>query len=280
MAGHWERSSFGRPVPHNAIHAGHDVDGSSIYAGKAHFHGDSLPCKIIPQRREAYVAYNGREHRVTDFEYLCEKRMTWVHSSNGHVPAGAVPAGKTSSGETLYIGRVHHCNTVTVGKVHPSHRCLYIPYGGNEVILIVGYTWVPSSPGRSAPPNSMHAGHDADGSAIYAGRAYFNGDTVPCKIIPQRRQAYVCHGGKEHPVSNFDYLCEQRMIWVHSSNGHVPHGAVQAGRTRSGETLYLGRVHHANSVTVGKVHPSHGCLYIPFGGNEIRHTSYEILVLQ
>ncbi|KAB0798227.1 hypothetical protein PPYR_09220 [Photinus pyralis] len=146
--------------------------------------------------------------------------------------------------------------------------------------VMTGYTWVASSHGRAAPPRAVQAGQDADGSLIYAGRAFFHGDTLPCKIVPQRREAYVSHNGREHNVSNYEYLVEQHMQWVSSSGSYIPPGAVPAGHTSSGETLYLGRVRHGNSITVGKVHPSHGCLYIPFGGNEVNYNSYEILVMR
>ncbi|KAK4879055.1 hypothetical protein RN001_007201 [Aquatica leii] len=143
-----------------------------------------------------------------------------------------------------------------------------------------GYNWVSSSVGRAAPPKAMQAGTDSDGSTMYVGRSHFQGDQLPCKIVPQRREAYVAHNGREHKVTTFDYLCQQTLQWVPSANGQVPPGAVPGGHTSNGETLYLGRVRHANALTVGKIHPSHGCLYIPYGGGEIRHNSYEILVLK
>jgi hypothetical protein len=68
------------------------------------------------------------------------------------------------------------------------------------------------------------------------------------------------------------------MAWIPSNSGiHVPN-AVVGGRTLQGETLYIGRVHHENSLTPGKIQPSHGCLYIPYAGREIAHRHYEILV--
>jgi Protein of unknown function (DUF3421) len=58
--------------------------------------------------------------------------FSWVYDKNGYVPPGAIIGGRTVLGESLYIGRVTHNNALTVGKVHPSHRCLYIPYAGKE----------------------------------------------------------------------------------------------------------------------------------------------------
>lgn len=55
--------------------------------------------------------------------------LSWIDSEGGAVPSNAVVGGQTNDGETLYIGRVLHNGTVTVGKIHPSHGCCYFPYG-------------------------------------------------------------------------------------------------------------------------------------------------------
>lgn len=68
------------------------------------------------------------------------------------------------------------------------------------------------------------------------------------------------------------------LQWSPPTAYGVPSGAVQAGQTGNGEPLYVGRIQHGGSFVVGKVQPSHNCLYIPFGGQEIRyHHGYEVL---
>lgn len=73
------------------------------------------------------------------------------------------------------------------------------------------------------------------------------------------------------------------MKWIPASNGAVPGNAVPGGRTASGETLYIGRTLVNQSpidgqIIPGKIHPSHGCLYVPFNSAEMKFTSYEQLV--
>lgn len=83
-----------------------------------------------------------------------------------------------------------------------------------------------------------------------------------------------------------------------TSGGNIPPDAVPAGRTSSGEQLYVGRAHHDGALVVGKVmflisivliekltlivwpqvHPSHGVLYVPFKWEEHGYKDYEILV--
>lgn len=68
--------------------------------------------------------------------------------------------------------------------------------------------------------------------------------------------------------------------WVTSSSGHVPPEAVCAGHQSNGEPLYVGRAHVEGSLTTGKIHPSHNCIYVPFNGAEHNVSEYEVLVAQ
>lgn len=69
-----------------------------------------------------------------------------------------------------------------------------------------------------------------------------------------------------------------RLVWVPAA-GSLPHGAVQGGCQSDGTKLYIGRGWNEGSMLVGKVHPSHHCLYVPFDGREVTLHNYEVLVL-
>ncbi|KAK8784109.1 hypothetical protein V5799_009529 [Amblyomma americanum] len=128
----WVRSDGGN-VPNNAVPGGKD-GGEKTYIGRAEHKGDLIPAKVVASHGCCYVSYAGGEHRYENYEILVfdGASVHWVASSGGSVPGRAVEGGRTSSGEKLYIGRTHHEGTVTVGKIQPSHECLYIPYGGCE----------------------------------------------------------------------------------------------------------------------------------------------------
>ena len=59
--------------------------------------------------------------------------LVWINASNGDIPSGAVEGGRQSNGEVLYIGRAQYMGSLAIGKVHRSHRVLYVSFGGNEV---------------------------------------------------------------------------------------------------------------------------------------------------
>ncbi|GBP14609.1 hypothetical protein EVAR_93482_1 [Eumeta japonica] len=142
------------------------------------------------------------------------------------------------------------------------------------------YRWVPGCTSQnSIPPGALRVGTDADGAEIYAARAHHEGDILPAKLIPSKNECYVAFRGEELPKDQFEVLVPAMFSWQFSTNGEVPPGAVEAGVTADGEKLYFGRVTHDGCTTPGKIHPSHGCCYYPFDGEERNSTEYECLVL-
>lgn len=63
-----------------------------------------------------------------------------------------------------------------------------------------------------------------------------------------------------------------------TSGAAVPDNALPGGETEDGEPLFVGRVQHNDTVTIGKVQPSHGTCYISYGGEELAFGDYEVLV--
>jgi hypothetical protein len=287
MSYHWvPASSHSGLGTSNAVYAGNDSDGSPIYVGRAFHDGDQIPAKVIPSKNACYVPHNGMEHFKPQFEILSGTGFTWVGSSNGHLPAGAVLAGHQRTGEPLYVGRAHFEGSLTVGKIHPGHGCIYVPFNGKENSILhyevlcspPKAQWIPTSSHAPLPPNAIFVGNDSDGSPMYVGRAHHMGDHLPAKVIPSKKVAYISYDGKEIPYYNYEVLCNGNVQWVHSGHGHVLPNAVPGGRTASGETLYIGRASYAGATTPGKIHPSHGNLYIPYNGGEVAIGTYEILV--
>lgn len=138
--------------------------------------------------------------------------------------------------------------------------------------------WKKGSDGH-VPSHAVQGGWDLE-DAIYIGRAEHDGDVIPGKIVPSHGCCYVSFGGEEHKKHSYRVLTNPDGCvgeWVHASDGAVPSGAIQGGKTADGEPLFIGRAHHEGTLTVGKVHPSNGCLYVPFGGEEHKKHEYEVL---
>lgn len=65
-------------------------------------------------------------------------------------------------------------------------------------------------------------------------------------------------------------------VWVDASSGQIPPGAVQGGQDCSGEPLFVARAEHQGAIIPGKVVGSHGCAYVPWGGQEHGKPQYQV----
>ncbi|PNF39128.1 hypothetical protein B7P43_G01349 [Cryptotermes secundus] len=117
---------------------------------------------------------------------------------------------------------------------------------------LTGTCWIGGSFG-SVPDGAVRAGRDKDGGALFVGRAYFETDILPAKIVPNHGAAYVSFDGQEHQVMHYEVLCGGEAMWQVASDGQVPTNAFPVGSTRDGERLYVGRVFHDGTITPGKV---------------------------
>ncbi|KAM7342823.1 uncharacterized protein ACRADG_010104 [Cochliomyia hominivorax] len=139
--------------------------------------------------------------------------------------------------------------------------------------------WLHSSPYAPLPANAVVGGYDSDGSTIYVGRSYHEGNHLPVKVIPSKKVAYVSWAGEEHLKSHYELLVGENYTWQPCFGANIPPNAIKAGETvANSEPLFIGRGHYGNSLVVGKIQPSHACLYVPFGGKEVKLDKYEILV--
>lgn len=66
----------------------------------------------------------------------------------------------------------------------------------------------------SVPMDAVVAGHDIDGSQIYVGRAYHEGDLIPAKVIPSKQVAYVPHGGQEIPKNEYQVSSNENLTLI------------------------------------------------------------------
>ncbi|KAG4077532.1 hypothetical protein HA402_002959 [Bradysia odoriphaga] len=139
--------------------------------------------------------------------------------------------------------------------------------------------WVPKSNGEYVESGGVHAGTDS-GNELFVARAYHEGAVVPGKLHVSHSSVYIPYNMSEVPVQNYEVLVAPvgALSWIDGEGGGVPSNAVVGGQTNDGETLYIGRVVHNGTVTVGKIHPSHGVCYFPYGGEELNSNLYEVLV--
>ncbi|CAH8287306.1 unnamed protein product, partial [Heterobilharzia americana] len=65
--------------------------------------------------------------------------------------------------------------------------------------------------------------------------------------------------------------------WIPARDGQVPAGALLAGMTSHGESLYVARATINDEVCVGKVNRSYKCALFPWGDEEHKLREYDVL---
>ncbi|XP_011190326.1 uncharacterized protein LOC105217158 [Zeugodacus cucurbitae] len=122
------------PEPDEAIQAGTDTEGNPTYVARVYFQDDLLPAGYVPAKGVAYASYGCNGYTLSEnIELLNNFTHKWVADTMGHVPEGAVVGGYSELGEDLYVARAQYNDKTLLGKVHPSHRVMYMPYDGIEV---------------------------------------------------------------------------------------------------------------------------------------------------
>lgn len=106
--------------------------------------------------------------------------------------------------------------------------------------------------GGPFPDGMVRGGVDTDGSVIYVGRAFHEGDMLPAKVIPDRHHASICYGGEEILKEDIEVLRHGSFVWEFATAGNLPEGAVSCGQTADGELLYVGRALHQGTQTPGE----------------------------
>lgn len=126
----WVSFKKGDPLPPGTFFA--DVDPSNnwpIGVGRFHHQGDLLPGTLNIKELYVTAPYGGQSHTCHDnFEILCNGSLEWVPTGKGNFVEKAVIGGKSNYHEELFVGKVEREGRNYIGKVHPSHNCLYIPY--------------------------------------------------------------------------------------------------------------------------------------------------------
>uniref|UniRef100_A0A1I8NZK1 Farnesoic acid O-methyl transferase domain-containing protein n=1 Tax=Stomoxys calcitrans TaxID=35570 RepID=A0A1I8NZK1_STOCA len=133
---------------------------------------------------------------------------SWVPATNGTIPPNAVSGGRDGH-EQLYIARARHAADLIPGKLHPSHGCCYVAFGGEEhshrqyEVLCNSYgRWIPFN-GR-LPPNALLGGNTANGEPLYISRVHHDGAITIGKFHPSHGNCYIPYGGKEIAFRDFE----------------------------------------------------------------------------
>ena len=140
----------------------------------------------------------------------------WVKARGGKIPAGAIPHGYEENKTPLYVARAKYMGGLHPGKVRPEFKACNIGYDGQEVkveeyeVFVLEGKWV-AAKGGEIPSGALPAGHEKDGTALWACRAKVHeGFGVkglhPGKVRPQFKAANIPYHFKEKKESEYEVL--------------------------------------------------------------------------
>ena len=145
--------------------------------------------------------------------------LQWCKYTDGKVPKDAVNGGwDAHSSEPLFVGRARRGKHLIIGKVQPSHQCIYVPFAGREhrynryeVLVnpgnLVKLEWVNAKNGE-VPKEAVQGGYDTTSGkeVYYIGRSSHYGNTLPGKIHPSHRCCYVSWNTRELTKNEYNIL--------------------------------------------------------------------------
>ncbi|KAH8320711.1 hypothetical protein KR067_007292 [Drosophila pandora] len=119
-----------------SVQCGTDEDGHPAYVARMTFGRDLLPASYIPEKGVARGSWGCRAYtRTQDVEVLvlnnCDHK--WVPGQNGSYPEKSLKTGHSEIGHPTFTGRCIYEGILRLGKVHPSHKLMYLPHGDLEV---------------------------------------------------------------------------------------------------------------------------------------------------
>jgi len=133
------------------------------------------------------------------------------------------------------------------------------------------------------PMRAVLAGIDSDGGNVYVGRAKHDGTLMPGKVVSTHKACYVACGDQERAEESYQVLIRNQhceFAWVAVSDGQIPNGALQGGVAEDKEAVFIGRGMVEGATSVGPVYPSRGVCTLPYGGQMIETSEYEVLVVK
>ncbi|KAH8331498.1 hypothetical protein KR074_004514, partial [Drosophila pseudoananassae] len=284
-----------------SVQCGTDEDGHPAYVARVAFNYDLLPASYIPERGVACGSHGCRSYTLTqDVEVLVLNNCdhSWVPGQNGSYPQQALRTGHSEIGEPTFIGRSIYEGILRLGKVHPSHKLMYLPHRDLEVstdtyeVLVLPdapFEWVPMDlePGAPTdaylpPDGAIQCGTDDDGDPTYVARVYIEDELLPASYVPQKKAviaSWSCQSRRLTDEVEVLVLRDCDYKWVAGEAGSFPEDALKSGYGDTQEVTYTGRGLYKGIQRLGKVHPSHKVLYMAHNNLEVNTSTYEVLVV-
>lgn len=125
----YAEASYG-DIPANALEAGYDTSGATLYVCFVHHRNGLHPGKISADFGSCHFGYGGTEYENTSY-YVLVGEGSWQQAAYGEIPYAAMEGGREADGGLLYVCRAEW-KGLQIGKIGPSTGSCAITHGGVE----------------------------------------------------------------------------------------------------------------------------------------------------
>jgi hypothetical protein len=224
----------------------------------------------------------------------------------------AILCGQDADGSPLFGAVVDYQGGAQPGKVGLHLGGANISFDGQEIqglssygVLCdesFGFAYYPGDSGTKIPTGSIQSGSDDDGAPLFLARSQnwnFLGSNPLDTPHPStglqlggiRADGWGLHGaripyaGKAYTVFYYSVLIvgpaapkKVDFNWISAKNGAIPDGALVLGSEGDHRPLFAARAKYGSGRHVGKIRQGFGGAHIPYQGNEVTVSDYEVLV--
>ncbi len=255
------------------------MDRSTLFLIRGILEGQPATGYLDPTTMQAFL--HGENGPVPTFSYeVWGGGGWWAEIDSYAIPNEVLYAGLLDRGRRVPLVRVRSGNRV-LPAFYSEVDGTFIAYVGGErtefrkgEVLMPDWTSMPSSvnefvrlsvterQGLNLVPYRM-----ANGKELGVGK-YVLGPNV----------GYISVEGREISFGNFQgELFVGTGVWVKPVRSSVPDNAIPAGRDAGGAVTYAIRAIYMNDMALGQYNERLGLATIPYGGNEVRVTDFEVL---
>lgn len=121
-------------IPEEAIVGGRNSNNEPIFIGMTKHARENIPGGVFKKNGKYIISipYACRTFEFNNnFFILCADKnvqLEWIRRTNGLLTSNPVHLNRE-----ICVGRTMYCNEMMVGKIHMSHKCLYVPYNESEI---------------------------------------------------------------------------------------------------------------------------------------------------
>ncbi|XP_066598550.1 uncharacterized protein [Prorops nasuta] len=237
--------------------------------------------------KKRLLGVNIATYKQSKFLTKYERSRFWIELSND----GMITLGKGTSLSALLQWRDPHPITaqyLSFAMYQPTNED-YDPSVYSDVQYGLGPDYTISSQDctprwREAagilPSGAVHGGRYNE-HELFVCRAHYNGEAIPGNYIAEdenRGGCYIAHNFSVQEIHRFEVLTGCCLKWVSASLGHVPEGAIVGGYKNNTPKYYIVRVKHEGVLIIGGLVPEERIAHVPFKGQQLPFTNYEVLV--